>query len=341
VAPYYVIADTNIWVAERLLQSSIGNAFLYAVTVAKSSILLPEVVELEVARVLPEMAEQAVGNIRRDVTLLRQLSGQHDVTVLAPSASRIEDGIWRRWKELSGLLIRVPFTFDQARSALQRVIRKAPPSGHNNEQFRDCCIWEAALSMTADRVVHLVSADNAFYESRDKTAGLAGPLRAELKTARNEIHIHASLRDFLAAMGSGVAIDETIIGDAITKAVMGEARDFAAKPSVYGFDVAWELVKAHRPKIRCYATPKPSLVALSFSVPFDLQRTSVEGETETRKKATLTANGVCAYDPSTKDLSEIEIREWTLTTPSGGWVQMVPDREVNRQYGAGGFRLIE
>ena len=104
--PYYVIADTNIWVAERLLQSSIGNAFLYAVTVAKSSILLPEVVELEVARVLPEMAEQAVGNIRRDLTLLRQLSGQENLSLLAPSASTIQDGIRGRWKELSGLLIR-------------------------------------------------------------------------------------------------------------------------------------------------------------------------------------------------------------------------------------------
>jgi hypothetical protein len=41
LAPYYVVLDANIWVAERLLHSSIGSAFLYAVTRAKSSILLP------------------------------------------------------------------------------------------------------------------------------------------------------------------------------------------------------------------------------------------------------------------------------------------------------------
>jgi hypothetical protein len=55
VAPYYVLLDSNVWVAERLLQSSIGSALLYALARTKSSILLPEVVELEIARILPDM----------------------------------------------------------------------------------------------------------------------------------------------------------------------------------------------------------------------------------------------------------------------------------------------
>src|SRR6266480_3535819 len=127
-APYYVVIDTNLWIKERLLQSS--------VTGAKSSILLPEVVELEIAWVLSELAEQAVGRIKSDLSLLRQLSGQ-DATVAAPSALAIEEGIRERWKQLGGLLVRVPFTLDQAKPALRRVIRKMPPSGSNNEQFCD------------------------------------------------------------------------------------------------------------------------------------------------------------------------------------------------------------
>ena len=43
--PFFVLLDANIWVAERLLQSSIGSALLYALTGANASILLPEVVE--------------------------------------------------------------------------------------------------------------------------------------------------------------------------------------------------------------------------------------------------------------------------------------------------------
>jgi hypothetical protein len=61
VAPYYVLVDANVWVEKRLLKSSIGSAFLYAVTGAKSAFLLPEVVELEIARVLLDLAERAVG----------------------------------------------------------------------------------------------------------------------------------------------------------------------------------------------------------------------------------------------------------------------------------------
>jgi hypothetical protein len=112
LVPYYVLLDTNIWVAERLLQSSIGSALLYALTRNKSSILLPEVVELEIARVLPDMAERAVGRIRGDLSLLRQLSG-HELSVAAPSALAIKDGIKERWSQLSDLRVRIPFTHDQ------------------------------------------------------------------------------------------------------------------------------------------------------------------------------------------------------------------------------------
>jgi hypothetical protein len=345
--PYYVAVDTNIWVEERLLQSSIGRAFLYAVTGAKSSILLPEVVELEIARVLPDMAEQAVGRIKRDLSLLRQLSGQ-DVTVTAPSALAIEEGIEDRWKQLSGLLIPVPFTLDQAKSALQRIIRKAPPSGKNNEQFRDCCIWEAVLSAATDRVVHLVSADNAFYEGGNKAAGLAGDLRADRATTRKDICIHSSLQDFLAATDSGAAvIDQMAIGDAITKAIMDQAREIAAKPEIMHPGVTFELGKAHRPKISGYATPKPSLVAISFEASFDLEQILVEDETEARGEATMVLNGVCSYDPATKAVSEIEIRGWckNLNSSSGGisrgWVATSLDKTaLDRQYGPGRTRIL-
>jgi hypothetical protein len=342
-APYYVVVDSNIWVAERLLQSSIGSAFLYAVTGAKSSILLPEVVELEIARVLPDLAERAVGIIRRELSLLRQLSG-HDLTVTAPSALAIEEGIKERWKQLSGLIIRVPFTHDQAKSALQRVIRKTPPSGNNNEQFRDCCIWEAALSAATDRVIHLVSADNAFYEHRNNGSGLASVLRSELRDNRKDVHIHSSLRDFLAATDSGtMAIDETTIGEAIARAIMDQARDIATAGEAMRGGVTFELGKARRLKISGYATPKPSLVAISFEASFDLERTIVEDQAEARDQATMTLKGVCSYDPTTNELSEIEIREWSknLKSSSGGSATMSPDKmALDRQYGPGRMRLI-
>jgi hypothetical protein len=345
VAPYYVLLDSNVWVAERLLQSSIGSALLYALARTNSSILLPEVVELEIARVLPDMAERAVGRIRGELSLLRQLSG-HNLTVTAPSASAIEDGIKQRWSQLNGLLIRTPFTHDQAQSALRRVINKAPPSGENNEQFRDCCIWDAAVSMATDRVVHLLSADTAFYENRNRAAGLANALRAELKTAKKDIKVHSSLRDFLAAAESGAAeIDETAISDAIMKGIMDQARQIAAEAAWRGG--TFKLGKAYSPKISGYATPKPSLVAISFEASFDLERTTVENETESHDQATMTLKGACSYDPTTKELSDMEIREWSKSGRSSGWETgsgwgtVSPDKTaLDRQYGPGRTRLI-
>ena len=129
---------------------------LYAVAGAKATIGLPEVIEREIGRVLPDLAEQGVRNMRRDITMLRQLSG-HEMLVTGPTALAIAEGITLRWKQLAGSIEHIPFTFDQAQSALTRIIEKAPPRGENNEQFRDCCIWDAALSLGADRVIHLVS----------------------------------------------------------------------------------------------------------------------------------------------------------------------------------------
>jgi hypothetical protein len=343
VSPYYVILDANIWISEHLLQSSVGSAFLYAVTGTKSAILLPEVVELEVSRVLPDMAERAVAVMRRELTLLRQLSGQN-LTLTGPSSMAIEEGIKERWKQLSGSLIRVPFTELQARSALERVIRKAPPCGNNNEQFRDCCIWEAVMSM-AGRVVHLVSADSAFYENRSR-AELASALRAELTTARKDVRIHSSLSSFLEAAGSGAArIDETSIGDAIIKAIMDQAREIAAEGTGEPPGATFKLSMAHRPKIVGHATPKPSLVAISFEASFDLERTHIDEDAEIHDEAMMMLKGVCSFDPTTKDLSEVEIREWRkeLKSASGStsWGTLSPDKTaLERQYGPGRMRFI-
>lgn len=55
---FFVIADANIWVSEHLFQSTIGSAFLYAISSSGSKILLPEIVELQIGTVFPELAEQ-------------------------------------------------------------------------------------------------------------------------------------------------------------------------------------------------------------------------------------------------------------------------------------------
>lgn len=168
-APYCLVLDANAWIAERLLQSAVGNAVLYAVAANGAVIGLPEIVEMEVHRVLKSEAIKATAALRRHVDLLRQLSGHQGTFYPVPTEKAIHDGIARRWEELGGVLVRAPFTFEQARSALARILDHASPSGENNEQFRDCCIWASVLDFSVSRVVHFVTNDSAFYQPSDRS----------------------------------------------------------------------------------------------------------------------------------------------------------------------------
>jgi PIN domain-containing protein len=188
LSDYYVILDTNVWVTERLLQSNVGSALLHALTETNARIGVPEVVETEVKNVLLDLADGAVAAITKNNSLLQQLSGQK-LTYMAPTASAIKEGIEGRWKQLEGALTRIPFTFEQAKAALDRVMKKLPPSGPNNEQFRDCCIWETALSLASERTVHLITKDSAFYQGRTSSNGLASVLTQELANLRRDVRI--------------------------------------------------------------------------------------------------------------------------------------------------------
>jgi hypothetical protein len=336
--PYYIVLDTNIWVSERLLQSSIGAALLYAVAGAKGKIGLPEVVEREISRVLPDMAEKAVNIIRREAALLRQLSG-HSMMVTGPTRLAVLEGIAERWKQLAGVIERSAFTFDQAQSALTRIIDKLPPCGDNNEQFRDCCIWDAAVSSAGGRIVNLVTADVAFYEGRKLDNGLARPLREELDAKGVDLRIYPTLRDLLNALKETAAtIDETAIATAIVETVTPRAREVALESGNF------ELVASGKPSIFGYATPTPALVAISFVVPFEIERVETEGDAENTIRAKMTLSGECAYDPNRNAVSGVEIQGWSqsLKTPGGGFsgTRSAPTSVELRQYSPGYMRRI-
>lgn len=341
-ASYCVLLDANVWVAERLLQSSIGSALLHALARANASIALPEVVELELNEVLLGLAEKAIEGIDTHTSLLRHLSGQW-LLYTAPSKLAIQEGINRRWEQLGGLLRRVPFTHEQAKSGLSRVIKKLPPSGQNNEQFRDCCIWEAARTLAVGCRVYLITNDSAFYDGCDRTRGLAASLRYELETDGHDVCIYPKLREFLSAIDGTVApLDEGLIGSAIVQAVTPRAREIAA-------DAAdrhrFELGEAFRPRIRGYATPKPSLLAVSFELSFALKRVETLDDQEQRSDATLRVGGECSYDPNLSEVSEIEIREWNKSSnprDGNGWGTGWSDpQSLAKEFSPSHIRLIK
>ncbi|MGO9451265.1 MAG: PIN domain-containing protein [Candidatus Binataceae bacterium] len=311
---YYVVLDANVWVAERLLRSSIGSALLLGLTSSRALLGLPEVVEMEVNRVFAQQAAQAIEAFRKNVNFLRQLSGQHSLHEI-PTPQAIEEGLQHRWNELAGLLERRPFSFEVAKAALQRVIENMPPSGQNNEQFRDCCLWEASVSLAVDRPVHFVSNDSAFYENRDRNKGLVEPLRKEAESAGREIFIYPTIRDLLARIDRPVAVvDESAIAAAIVSAATPKARELAAIHAALH-----QLEGDPQTQIKGYATPKQSLVAVSFDVMFTLKSIEPIERAGDRSPAWLRVGGTCSYDPITGNVCDIEIGDYTVRTGNGAY----------------------
>ncbi len=310
-SPYFVILDTNIWVTERLLQSSLGSAVLYAVAADGASIVLPEIVEMEVNKVLEQQAEKAVADFRKNADFLRQISGHQKVLHSLPTSKAISDGIARRWKELSGVLIRAPFTIEQARSSLIRILNHLPPSGENNEQFRDCCIWASAVELSESRVVHLVTRDNSFYSGRDFRQNMTGVLKKELEALGRTVRLYSSVGEFIEAVSHEKLeeLEKKVICDEIVRSVTPLAQELAIGRVNKHAYTQYELGEAVRLEIKGYATPRPSLVAVEFEVSFNLRLFDKE-DGERQVNTILTLDGSCSYDPSKQETSDVVVKSW-------------------------------
>jgi hypothetical protein len=333
---FIVILDANVWVTERLLQTTVGTALLLAVTTSDGVIGVPEVVELEVSHVLATHAEQAVEAVRKGARLLRQLSGRK-ATHQVPTQEAIQNGIEQRWAALSGALQRFPFTHEHAKAALSRIINKISPCGENNEQFRDACIWAAAMEAGKETPVSLITNDSAFYEGRDRTRGaLAEVLRHEAHELGVNVLIYTTVSKFLESITPRVEVlNEAEMEGIVLEAIKGVADDVVAKNSR-----SFCIVHSSLPWIRGYATPKPSAIAISFEGQFGLERVGMSRKNEP-KAADLHITGTCSYDPKTRRISEIELEEWGTrmkgSDRSEHWFrQGIFEREFS-----GSVRLIE
>ena len=79
-----------------------------------------------------------------------------------PTEASLTKAYDRRIGQLESLLVRVPLTLNHVHRAMERVIAHLPPSGPNNEQFRDTLIWEAVLTLASTFEVHFITADKGF-----------------------------------------------------------------------------------------------------------------------------------------------------------------------------------
>lgn len=310
--PFFVIIDTNVWFSERLLQTPIGSAALLAFTSSGAVIGVPEIVQREVELLMVSECEKATTGAGKYIRLLSHASGR-EVDFSPPTPDQIRAGLAARWQHLAGRVHRIPFSYDQANAALDRIMRHALPSAAQNEQFRDCCIWECAITLSKEAPVHLVTSDAAFFEAKDLRRGIAASLRDEASQRGQGVLVHSSLIELLTAVGSKTEdVKEDIISAEVIAGIAPEVRKIVAARGLI-----WELNSPDL-MIRGYATPAPSVVAVSFYAKFELTAQEQQGPTKLERKATFFIEGSCSYNPNTKSVSSVDADKWSIVYDTGG-----------------------
>jgi PIN domain len=296
---------------------------------------LPEIVKIEVERALIKFADKAISDLQRNVTLLRQLSGHRDTMHPVPTEEAIRDGIESRWNNLKGSIDHVPFTFEQSKDALQRILDHRRPASDNNEQFRDCCIWSTVVDSSKTKVVHFVSNDSAFYETRDR-ARISSELHAELSAIGRDVKLYSTVQDFLQFVSQPVMgkFEEETIKDAIVSIVSASAQEIAEEVASRKSS-EFQLGEATHVTIKGYATPKPSVVAVTFSVQFDLTMYRQDESEGQEADTILKIDGSCSYNPSRKSTSDLVVSRWTRAlkrfSATGGRASHSTDPELISQ----------
>jgi hypothetical protein len=214
-----------------------------------------------------------------------------------PTRSELTKKVSERLDELAPLLARVPFTLEHAKAALSMVVSKLPPNGPENQQFKDSAIWQAALTLSRDHTVHLVSNDRAFLlDRKDPTKGLAANLLEDCQKAGATIAVHCDLASCLKAITSDAPrFDQNRLASLITDAVMPRLRAEATRHRFGILDLP-------ATKTQVFRTAQLNRLAVDFAitVPFIVD---ASGVTDARTDCQAIAQGSCYHDPEANSIS--------------------------------------
>lgn len=128
------------------------------------------------------------------------------------------------------------------------------------------------------------------------------------------VKVYRTIDGFLEATSHRTidTLEKDVICDAIIEAITPCAREIAAeRASAANHSRKYELGDADKLTIKGYATPKPSVVAITFGVSFDLQIFDDAGSEERLVSSILRLDGSCSYNPSRHETSDVIISRWS------------------------------
>ena len=307
MATPYVALDTNIWRSNFLLRTPLGAALLFMLRQSSGKLVLPEVVEVEVNKLIPKFGLEEAKKVSDSFHSIEMLTGSRPKFNL-PSELTLQDAVAKRFAELEHFLLRVPTTPNHLQAAFQRVMSDEAPNAPGREQFKDSLIWVGLLEVGSkardDVYLHFVSSDNAFFESRKTANGLAARLKHE---AGNNFRMHSDLKSCLKSMRENITpLDKNEIADDIVEAVRQKASDYA-------LDFEMELGELMSCEVEGFLTEKVDNIAIAFTVNLALIRNNQPGAPDD----SISVTGEAIYDQQHGQVSRIEIHSahlkwWTV-----------------------------
>jgi hypothetical protein len=295
--PLLVVLDTNVFVSNNLLKAAAGSTLVDLIVRGGGRILLPEVIELELKNVLRERLAE---NAKKAAGLLRGLEAivSRDLLFKAPDAGELGTAIDKRLSELDAIVLRAPFTIEIARAALMRVIAGRPPSGNNNEQFRDCCIWEHCLHLCERYDVHLVTDDGDFYQNKKEGDSLADELRSELTSAKGNVFAYRTLPKLIEHIGALVPADEALKGR-IAEGARETLRSLAG-------GVGFVLGDLTQRRVSVTTTTGSQNLLATFDLTYSMINKR-EQDAEARLNPELTASGSCGLSGPERAIRDLRL----------------------------------
>ncbi len=291
-----VVFDTNVWISDLALKSSVGSAVRFYLRENKARIGLPEVVKLETEFHLRTMLEEHIETIRSLHRQVLALFGQLKEVVL-PTPQDVEELISQVFTNLGVQIETIPFTLESAKASLIRVVRKIPPSRDKDQQFKDGVLWEDCLGMLKKEPVLLVTEDRAFFKSRNPELGLADELKKDLKGLPNQLKVFSSLQGLLSQITTRVPIEPAALISAYLDANGDRLKSMAA-------DHSFTLSRNPTVDLEVFCTEKPALLYFAFTI----EMPCTDATDENRTGAKILVRGEGTYDAEGTTFVELSNR---------------------------------
>ena len=187
----FVVLDSNIWISQRGLKAPQAIEALKFIKTRNSTLVIPEVVRLEVeTKLRGELLthRKQIGDSTRYIaTVLADLD-----EMSLPTCDEIDQRVLSLVKDTGVPTREIPLTLAAAQSSFHKILHKLQPSD-KAQQFTDGVIWENCIELLAESEVCLVTKDKAFYKDYDYHHGIAPNLEDESKKCSHQLRLFADL----------------------------------------------------------------------------------------------------------------------------------------------------